>query len=60
LLEKVCILDTVLRHHSLKSVGATASAEMQSGRSPLMYISLKISAEKNEEIPEMPMSQRIT
>lgn len=31
LLWKICIVDTVLRHHSLKSIGADASAEMQSG-----------------------------
>jgi len=28
---KVCIMNTVLRHHSLKSVDADASAEMQGG-----------------------------
>jgi hypothetical protein len=31
LLWKICTMDTVLRHHSLKSIGADASAEMQSG-----------------------------
>jgi len=36
----------VLRHHSLKSIGADASAEMQSGRSPLMFISLKSQQKK--------------
>jgi len=46
LLGKFCILDTVLRHHSLKSIGADASAEMQSGRSPLMFISLKSQRKK--------------
>jgi len=31
LLGKICTMDTVLRHHSLKLIGADASAEMQSG-----------------------------
>ncbi len=41
LLGKICILDTVLRRHSLQSIGAGASAEMQGGRSSLMFISLQ-------------------
>ncbi len=39
-------MDTVLRDHSLKSIGADASAEMQSGSSLPTPISLKSQWEK--------------
>jgi len=51
-LGQTCILATVVRHHSLKSIGADASAEMQCDGSPLTLMSLRCHR-KNEGIPEL-------